>query len=301
MGTYDVLLFDTYFFDLVITGLPEVPRLGLDLFGSGMGIEAGGTFNTVRALHRLGLRPGWACDFGSDLFSQYVLDKVNAEGIDTSLLRLHDHPVRVFSLSFSMAHDRGFISYMDPRGPFDRVPYILEHRPAAVMLSALDYGPEAERLVEAAHHVGARVYMDCQSRSETLATPGVPEMIAKVDAFLPNAGEALQLTNAADVETAARELAELAPLVVVKMGADGALAISGDWRVHSPGLKVPVVDTTGAGDCFNAGFLYGQLHGLSLERSLRAGNFCGGMATTAFCTAAAPTLAELQAYLGALD
>src|SRR5215213_3850059 len=137
MGDYDVLTFDPYFCDLIVTGLPELPRLGLDLFGTDMGIEAGGTFNSVRALHRLGVRVGWACDFGNDLFSQFVLSEVAKEGVDTRLFRMHDQPVRVFSLAFSYAHDRGFISYMDHLEAVDPVPYIERYRPKAILMNVL--------------------------------------------------------------------------------------------------------------------------------------------------------------------
>ncbi|HEY3344995.1 MAG TPA: carbohydrate kinase family protein, partial [Anaerolineaceae bacterium] len=120
MSNFDVLLFDGYFFDLIVTGLPEVPRLGTDLFGKEIGCSAGGTFNTVRALHRLGLRVGWVCNFGNDLFSQFVLNEAHQEGVDPQLFRMHDHPVRAFSLAFSFQADRGFISYIDPAEAYDR-------------------------------------------------------------------------------------------------------------------------------------------------------------------------------------
>ena len=78
---YDTLIFGEYFCDLIVTGLPELPRLGADLFGTGLGMLAGGSFNTVRALHRLGAQVGWVCDFGNDLFSQFVLSEVRQEGM----------------------------------------------------------------------------------------------------------------------------------------------------------------------------------------------------------------------------
>jgi sugar/nucleoside kinase (ribokinase family) len=62
-----------------------------------------------------------------------------------------------------------------------------------------------------------------------------------------------------------------------------------------------VVDTTGAGDCFNAGFLYGHLNGNPLEQSLRYGNICGGLSTTGYGTEATPTLTEFQQELQRLE
>jgi sugar/nucleoside kinase (ribokinase family) len=139
--------------------------------------------------------------------------------------------------------------------------------------------------------------MDCQCVAATLATPGLAESLRQVDIFAPNASEALQLTGAATVEEALARLAELTPLVIVKRGSEGAIAQAGGRVARAPGIAVDVFDTTGAGDCFNAGFLYGQLHGLPLEASLRCGNICGGLSTTARGGAAAPSAAQVEEWL----
>ena len=296
---YDVLLFDTYFCDLIVTGLPELPRLGADLFGTGMGIEAGGTFNVVRALHRLGVRVGWTCDVGNDLFSQFVLSEIRKEGVDTSLLRVHDRPVRVFSLAFSYVNDRGFISYMDRLDRVDRTPYLYTHKPRAILMNVLETDEAGMALVRAAREVGTTIFLDSQSTDKTLETPGVVEMLRAVDALLINASEALSLTGAASVDDAGRRLSEITPLVVLKRGADGATAYSGDDLLHSPALQLNVVDTTGAGDCFNAGFIAAYLRGEPHEVCLRYGNVCGGLSTTAHGTVATPTLDQVLRYLPA--
>lgn len=118
--------------------------------------------------------------------------------------------------------------------------------------------------------------MDCQSNEATLQDAGVVEAIRSVDVFAPNATEAQRLTGEGSVEEALACLAELAPLVLIKLGKDGVIARQGKQVVRSPAIKVEVVDTTGAGDCFNAGFLYGHLNGKPLEACLRYGNLCGG-------------------------
>ncbi len=297
MDHYEVMLFDTYFCDLIVTGLPELPRLGLDLFGTDMGIEAGGTFNSVRALHRLGVKVGWACDFGDDLFSQFVLSEVKKEGVDTSLFRLHDRPVRVFSLAFSYVNDRGFISYIDRLPPVDRVPYLRRYRPRAVLTNALETDEAGMALAQAAHEIGTLVFLDTQGTNTTLQTPGAVPMLRAVDVLLLNVSEALHVTGEADRDAAGRALAQLTPLVVLKSGADGAYAYTQDSILHAPAIEVNVVDTTGAGDCFNAGFIAGHLRGESLETCLRLANVCGGLSTTAHGSVATPTLEQARQYV----
>ena len=66
---YDVLLLGGYFCDLIFTGLPEMPQLGAEVYGSAFDMVPGASYTTALALRRLDLRAGWACDFGDDLFS----------------------------------------------------------------------------------------------------------------------------------------------------------------------------------------------------------------------------------------
>jgi len=294
---YDVLLLGSYYCDLIFTGLPELPRLGLDLFGTGFDLVAGGCYRTSTALKRLGLRAGWLVDFGDDVFSRLVLEMAAREGLDDTLFRHHPFPVRRISAAFSFVNDRGFISYADPLPPPIAVDTVAAHQPRAILISHLQYGPAHEALVAAARAAGAFVYMDCQSVAVNLATPGVREALARVDVFGPNESEALRLTGAATVEAALEQLAAIAPAVVVKRGAAGALASAGGQIINAPALAVDVCDTTGAGDCFNAGFLYGHLNGQDFQGCLRRGNICGGLATVSRGNEALPTPAQLEELL----
>ncbi len=291
---YDIILPGVYFCDLVFTGLPGLPSLGKEIYGTGFDILPGGTFNTALALHRLGLRTGWAVDFGSDFFSQFVLRAARQKGLDGALFRLHAFPVRSVTASLSFPDERAFVSYKDPLEeglPFEEV---RQYKPRCLLLPSLVYGAGARELCQLARQQGTFIYMDCQSNTATLQEAGVVETIRAVDVFAPNASEALHLTGAGSVEGALACLAELAPLVLIKLGKDGVIARQGEQVMRAPAIQVEVVDTTGAGDCFNAGFLYGHLHGKPLEACLRYGNICGGLSTTARGCLAAPTARQLE-------
>ncbi len=295
---YDVLLVGDYFCDLIFTGLPTMPSLGSEVYGTGFDMMPGGSFITALALHRLGLRAGWACDFGNDIFSRFVLESVRLHGLDDSLFHLHDRPIRNISVSMSFPQDRAFVSYADKRERLPLIPLIEKHQPRCLLFPGLCFGKAQAQWATATHGYGGLVYMDCQHTDETLDTPGLAEMLRGVDIFAPNATEALHLTGAATVEAAVARLAELTPLVVIKLGADGVMAQAGARVIHVPGISVEALETTGAGDCFNAGFLYGYLRGEPLETCLRCGNICGGLSTTARGGAtAAPTAIEVEEWL----
>jgi sugar/nucleoside kinase (ribokinase family) len=292
--SYEIILPGVYFCDLVFTGLPGMPSLGKEIFGTGFDILPGGTFNTALALNRLGLHTGWAVDFGNDFFSQFVLREARRFGLDESLFKLHDFPVRSVTASLSFPEDRAFISYMDPLEARLPVEDVQQYKPRWLLLPWLAYQPDAIRLMQLAREQGTLIYMDCQSNEATLQDAGVAEAIRSVDVFAPNASEAQHLTGKGTVEEALACLAELAPLVLIKRGKEGVIARQGETVVRAAAIPVHVVDTTGAGDCFNAGFLYGHLKGKPLEASLRYGNICGGLSTTVRGCLAAPTAKQVE-------
>ncbi|TLN15747.1 carbohydrate kinase family protein, partial [bacterium] len=113
MSDCDVLVLADYFCDIIITGLPEPPRLGADLFGEAMEIVPGGAYILATAMHRLGVKARWMARLGNDLFSQFILDASRREGLDTSLFQMFERPLRSVSVAFSFVHDRGFISFQD--------------------------------------------------------------------------------------------------------------------------------------------------------------------------------------------
>lgn len=294
----DVLLTGVYFCDLIFTGLPHMPVLGQEIFGSGFDLLPGGTFNTAIAMHRLGLKVGWQCDFGSDFFSRYVLDAARQAGLDDRYFRVQDVPLRNLTVSLSFAEDRAFVTFADLFRPPSVAGLMDAGRTQCVVLPVFYYRPDIITLGQQVRDQGGLLFMDCAQSDVTLDTPGVIEALRAVDIFAPNETEALQLTGAASIEEALDILVPLTPLVILKQGARGATARQGDREIHVPALVgVEVLDTTGAGDCFNAGFLCAYLRGDPLERSLQLGNIVGGLSTGARGTQSVPTLAEAECYL----
>ncbi len=294
---YDVILIGDWFCDLIFTGLPRIPELGAEVYGTGFDATPGGAFYTALALHRLGVRSGWLTDFGNDVFSRFVLETIERHGLDTRLFIHRSAPLRRISVAMSFPIDRAFVTYVDPPPQPDLAQVIERHQPRWVMFASLEVTEERQAVLAAARRAGAQVYLDCQHTEATLETPGLIEMLRSVHIFAPNEIEALQLTGASSVEAALAQLAALTPVVVVKLGAEGALAQSGNEVARAPALPVNVVDTTGAGDCFNAGFMYGYLRGYSLQDCLRCGNLCGALAITSRGCDTVPTATQLEGYL----
>lgn len=300
---FDVLMLGDYFFDMVFIGLERLPRLGCELFSKDLMATGGAAFITATALHRLGVKVGWVGSFGSDYYSQYVRDLAIREGLDLSLARDLETPYRRVTTSMAYDGERAFVTYMDPDAP-NTLDYWLHTMDSCtfrhVHLGGLERAEVILALAEKAHRRGATFSTDCQD-SPLLQHP-YPwrEVLAQTDLFVPNAREAMLITDTDTVDAALPLLAAMCPLVLVKDGPRGAWIVQQEQITLVTGIHAgDAVDTTGAGDCFNAGLLYGYIvSGVPLETSVRYGNICGGLSVTGIGGATnAPTQSELMAWM----
>jgi sugar/nucleoside kinase (ribokinase family) len=225
-----------------------------------------------------------------------VLDEARREGIDGGLFIHLDHPLRRVSTAFSFDHDRGFISYSDQPEALPTPDDLRRIKPRFLLLQGFPTDPDKRALAGAARDLGISVCSDCQHFRHTISRREIDDALQLIDIFLPNLSEALSLTGTNDIEAALEVLASTCPTVVIKQGRDGATAIHQGMRCRVPALEVDVIDTTGAGDSFNAGFVHGLLNGEDFESALETGVICGSLAVTGFGGRNLPFREDLQKY-----
>jgi sugar/nucleoside kinase (ribokinase family) len=293
---FDVLVAGEYFCDLIFSGLGAPPRLGAEVMAEALTVQPGGCYNMAVALTRLGLKTAWASDFGTDIFSRLVLAEAEREGIDGSAFRHVEAPLRRVSAAFSGNGERGFISYSEDavRPPDFRILTRLRPR---WLLQSFRFEPEWLAFMRAAKAAGVSIFSDCRGGDFNLATAGVEEFLALSDVFSPNEAEALALAGSSDMDTALAVLGEIVPTVVIKRGANGASAISEGLRFDAAAPAVEVVDTVGAGDAFNAGFLAGVFWESGFAECLRLAVACGSLSTTGPGSSACPSAARLSGFM----
>jgi sugar/nucleoside kinase (ribokinase family) len=281
--SFDVLVAGSYSLDLIFTGLPGLPRLGEDMLATGLERIPGEAYNSAIAMHRLGLSVGWAGDFGNDDFSRFALEQAHAEGLDESLFIHHDRPMRRISIAASFPDDRAFITYYDPDPRLPAIIKALATTSARVLyIPGFYYGPFMDMGLRLARARRMKIVMDGNSGSDvTLKNNSVRKAARSVDLLLPNVREARNLTGEDDLMKAIMTLGGHCPLVVVKDGGHGAYACVGNEIHHSEAIAITPVETTGAGDCFNAGFLKAWLDNLPVQECLHWGNIVGGLSTLA--------------------
>ncbi len=256
---------------------------------------------------RLGLRVTFIGLCGDDLFGRFMLAEMQRRGVDTSHVIVRKDGRTGLSVILSRGDDRAILTFPGLisalRG--DDIPDALlarsRHLHIASYFLQTALQPDLPALFQRAHTLGLTTSLD-PNYDPSGRWDGFDQLLPHTDILLPNEQEALALTQAPSVEDAARRLARRAGLIAVKLGAAGALAARGDELVRAPAMPVQVADAVGAGDSFDAGFLYGFLHGWPLPKTLRLAAVCGALSTRqAGGVAAQPTLEEALAHMEAAN
>ena len=281
-NNFDVIVVGDYCLDFIFTGLPSLPVMGNEIISENFVKTTGGTCNSVIAMHRLGLNVGWAADFGNDQYSRFILERITNEGIDQRLFVHHDFPMRKITVSLSYAQDRSFIAFYDPDPKIPAGMKLLpKYKARMVYVPGIYSGFGALSYLKMMKEKSIKVCMDGNSsKIYTLKNSRILKILSRLDLFFANKKELFQLTGIEDLQAAIHELGKIISLVVIKDGANGAYAIENEKLYYCPALKIKVKDTTGAGDCFNAGFIKSWINGDSIDECLRWGNIVGGLSTT---------------------
>lgn len=284
---FDVIVVGSYSVDLIFSGLGELPQLGIDVVGTDFKMTPGETFISAVSMHRLGINVGWAADFGNDDFSRFTLNCIREEGLDESLFVFHDQPYRRISAAASYPNDRAFITYYDPAPQVPAaVSALIKSQAKVLFIPGLYYGDLLGVGIKFIRAKNMTLVMDGNSSGgdilgKTKQCKSIRNAIKSVDIFMPNAREARRITGQPNLELAIRQLGELCPVVVIKDGSNGSYSYANNKLIHEPAISVNPIDTTGAGDNFNAGFLRAWLDGSALETCQKWGNIVGGLSTTA--------------------
>lgn len=261
--------------DLVFANTPRLPTAGTEVFAPKLSLHAGGgAFITGATLAALGHPVRQFSTLPSAPFDATVLADMAAHGVSASDCQpaaLGIDPQ--ITVVMANAEDRAFLTRAD--GPATPDPANVDFSGFSHLhIGELSTLQETPALLEHARAAGLSISLDCGWQDDFDAE--VASLIAAVDVFLPSESEAAALMAIGVPETCA-------PLTVVKCGKAGARArglSEGAW-VHSPTAKVEVLDATGAGDSFNAGFLSCWLEQAPLSDCLAKGNACGAAAVQA--------------------
>jgi sugar/nucleoside kinase (ribokinase family) len=287
MPRFDVTIAGELNLDLILYGLPEQLVPERELLADGMMLTLGSSSAIVaHNLAALGSRVGFQSRIGDDPLGQIALDRLRQSGVDISgvcsvpsstttglTVILHHGTWRnILTYAGTIAetcwHDLDLQALADSRH-FHLSSYYLQR----------GLRPRTGELFQMLKSKGLTISLDTNDDPDD-QWDGVREVLRFVDVFLPNEREACKVAGTEDLEAAIDALSKLVPLLVVKLGRKGSLAQRGAQRFHGPAQEVVAVDTVGAGDSFDAGFLHEFVRGADLPTCLASGNLAGALSTT---------------------
>jgi sugar/nucleoside kinase (ribokinase family) len=262
--------------DLLLDGVIRLEP-GKEKLAQTMELMLGGSSAiTAYNLARLGARVGFAGIVGNDIFGQFLKGKLEDAGIDLQTLTVDRREKTGITVWHSQRGQRAAVTYAGTIAKLKapQVSAALDHarhlHVGAYFLLA-NLHPGAAALFRKAKRAGLTTSLDCNYDPTEKWDSHLQAVLQHTDIFFPNETEALRITRTKTAEKAALRLSETVRVVAVKLGERGVLMRTqgATWQV--PALPARVVDTTGAGDSFNAGFLARFLAGADTRESAEAG------------------------------
>ncbi len=288
MQKHDINIVGEINLDLILYGLPPDLPTERELLGNGFRMTLGSSSAILaHNLAVLGSKVGFVTKVGDDLLGDLALKRVVASGADMSRVvrasgigsgvtvilphgrerHILTYPGSIFELRFEDLD----LEYLASARHFHMSSFFL-HRGMSSHI------PELFRIMKSR---GLSTSLDTNDDPDDRWDGVLSDTLHYVDLLLPNEREARKISGVDALEEAISILAERVHTVVVKMGPKGALAAHGRERFQVPAIDVEMVDTVGAGDSFDAGFLHQYLKGGDLRSCLQHGNLAGAFSTTA--------------------
>lgn len=305
----NILLFGEINFDIILQGYRCFPAPGREVLVDGFTMTLGSSSAITGAgLVRLGNRAAYLGRTGDDFGGRFCLERMSALGLDVSRVQLDPALRTGVTVSITSQQDRSLVSYLGATTALtaadigDSAFAGFDHVHSSSYFLQRGLHPGFEDVYLRATRCGLTTSLDpaCDPAGEWASD--LLRVLSQVDVFLPNETELRGITGSSDPLEGLRRLDNGRTLTVVKLGAQGAMALERGEPVSVPAPSIEPVDPTGAGDCFNSGFLHAWLRRRPLKEALRLGVACGSYSTRALGgTGAQPSEAEAWSFLKAFE
>jgi sugar/nucleoside kinase (ribokinase family) len=291
--------------DLLLSGYRTFPAPGKEVLVDDLVLALGSSSAICAAgLARLGNQVSFLGKVGCDPWGEFCVKALDGAGVDTRLV-IRDSAVKTgLTASVTSANDRALVTYLGAIAELkrsdvpDRALAGMRHLHVSAYYLQNGLRPRLKDLFEAAHAHGLTTSLDTGYDPTELWGGDLHAVLPECDVFLPNEVEIRAITGKVEITDALESLRNGRTLTMAKLGAEGAMTLGPDGFVHVPAIPVTPVDTTGAGDSFNAGFLHAWLRGMPLAESMQFACACGALSTLGIGgTGAQPTEEQARAFL----
>jgi sugar/nucleoside kinase (ribokinase family) len=284
---FDVSIAGEINLDLILYGLAENIPLEREILATDFQCTLGGSSSIVaHNLASLGATVGFSTRLGKDEFGRIALERMAASGADLSeVVYAEDATNTGVTVLLHHGAKRRILTYPGTMSGMTRADLNFEYLASAkhFHLSSLflqqALAPDLPALFRDLKHAGLTISLDTNDDPDNVWDGVLHELLEYVDLLLPNAEEACRIARRDTVEEALLALSERVPCIAAKCGPDGALLQIGNKLSRIPPIQVNPVDTIGAGDSFDAGFLYGYVRGADPLECAVAGNITGALST----------------------
>jgi len=265
------------FEDLIFVGLERLPELGEEIKTDGFTATiGGGAVITAITARRLGMRTGLVSALSNPAVARLKKERVHVLNLKKP------HEPHAITAALSTATDRAFVTFNGVNAELDARLAKAMPRIDPTHLHLCFYPHDCRqwaRLLDTLRARGITTSWDFGWNEPLTADRGLTGLIDALDFVFINEQEARLYTGASTLEAAIAEWRLRKAITIIKLGPEGAVWLSPKRDLHARAPRVKVVDTTGAGDAFNAGFLVAWMHRKSPAQCLAAGSKAGAAST----------------------
>ena len=286
---FDVVVVGELNVDIILNSIDSFPEMGKEKIAKDMTLTLGSSSAIFASnLSALGANVAFVGKIGDDAFGALVKESLQAKKVNTDFLITSKKFSTGATIVLNYSEDRAMVTY-----PGAMEDLTINNIKEEVIKSAkhfhfssyfLQPGIQSGllKLFKMAKENGLTTSLDIQWDPKEKWNFNYREMLPFVDVFLPNEQEALLLTSESKLENAINKLTPLAKCVVIKLGSKGSIAVANGKSVFKESFfNDNVVDAIGAGDSFNAGFIFKYINGSKIDECQKFGNLTGAVNTTA--------------------
>lgn len=285
---YDVIVIGELNVDLILNQIDSFPEVGKEILASSMDLVLGSSSAIFASnLSSLGAKVAFVGKIGNDIFGDLVINSLNDKGVSTDFIIRDENLKTGATVVLNYDQDRANVTHpgaMEHLSINEITTDILK-KARHVHISSIFLQPELKKeiytIFEMAKDVGLTTSLDVQWDPEEKWDLDLHKLLPLVDVFLPNEKELLNLTKADKLQNAINKISDFANTIAIKKGSEGSICWNDGNQNDVPAyLNSKVVDAIGAGDSFNAGFIFKYINGANMDVCQKFGNLTGAISTT---------------------
>jgi sugar/nucleoside kinase (ribokinase family) len=287
LATFDVSVIGELNLDLILYGLPPELTLEREHLAKDLSITLGSSSAIfAHNLASLGNKVGFSSSIGSDPLGEISMQRLGESGVDTSRVRRMLGKITGLTVILPQRKQRYILTYPGTMFEMSEKDLDLNYVFSAKHLHVSSYFLQRSlqtslpNIFRKAKEAGLTTSLDTNDDPEDEWTSEVQSLLKYTDVLLPNEREACKLAHVDDLGRAAEVLSQKVPIIVIKRGAQGALARISEKTIAAPPLGVDAADHVGAGDSFDAGFIHQFIRGKTIEECTQFGNIAGALSVT---------------------